>query len=214
MRTSWRSESVSMIVVVPKKSGGTPKPLPYRATLMAQVPGVRPQARMTPSGPVLLSKRMISRNVREGVTRAQGKGVHCGRPRHSFPIAQALKLRTQGLSIRAVAARIGFPASTVAAALKARSKSDGDVLGQSISASTAGKRAKGVRGMRTRRTFPLDEAGQLREQGLSIRSVAAKIRFPPSTVGAALKAHSLAQAQKLAARLEREARATIRREQN
>ena len=159
-------------------------------------------------------KSMIGRNVREGVTRAQGKGVHCGRPRHSFPIAQALKLRTQGLSIRVVAARIGFPASTVAAALKARSKSDGDMPGQSISASTAGKRAKGVRGMRTRRSFPLDEAGQLREQGLSIRSVAAKIRFPPSTVGAALKAHSLAQAQKLAARLEREARATIRREQN
>jgi DNA invertase Pin-like site-specific DNA recombinase len=159
------------------------------------------------------AKNMIGRNVREGVTRAQGKGVHCGRPRHSFPIARVLKLRTQGLSIRAVAERIGFPASTVGAALKARSK-DGDVAGPSVPASTAKKRAKGVRGMRTRRTFPLDEAGQLREQGLSIRSVAARIRFPPSTVGAALKAHSLAQARKLAGRLEREARGTIKREQN
>jgi hypothetical protein len=69
-----------------------------------------------------------------------------------------------------------------------------------------------MHGVRTHRTFPLDDAGQLREQGLSIRSIAAKIRFPPSTVGAALKAHSLAQARKLAARLERQARSTIRLE--
>jgi DNA invertase Pin-like site-specific DNA recombinase len=159
-------------------------------------------------------KNMIGRNVREGVTRAQGKGVHCGRPRHSFPIAQVLKLRTQGLSIRAIATRIELPASTVGTALKGRSKCDGDVIGPGVPASIAGTRAKGVPGVRTHRTFPLTEAGQLREQGLSIRSIAAKIRFPPSTVGAALKAHSLAQARKLATRLEREARATIKPEQN
>jgi DNA invertase Pin-like site-specific DNA recombinase len=159
-------------------------------------------------------KNMLGRNVREGVTLAQGKGIHCGRPRHSFPIARALRLRQQGLSIRAVAERIGFPASTVGAALKARSKSDGDKTDQSVAASTAGKRTKGRRGVRTRRTFPIDEAYQLRELGLSIRAVAAKIRFPPSTVGAALKVHSLAQAGKVAARLQREARATGKREQN
>jgi hypothetical protein len=49
---------------------------------------------------------------------------------------------------------------------------------------------------------------QLREGGLPIRSVAAKIRFPFSTVAAALKAHSLVKAQKLAVKLERAARTT------
>jgi lambda repressor-like predicted transcriptional regulator len=140
--------------------------------------------------------------------------VHCGRPRHSFPITQALKLRTQGLSIRAVAARIRFPASTVGAALKARSRSDADPIGRMVPTKTAGKQTNGARGARRRRIFPLDEAGQLRERGLSIRSVAARIRFPPSTVAAALKVHSLTQARKLAAKLEREARAAIKREQN
>jgi DNA invertase Pin-like site-specific DNA recombinase len=159
-------------------------------------------------------KNMIGRNVREGVTRAQGKGVHCGRPRHSFPIAQALKLRRQGLSIRAVAARIGFPLSTVGTALKARSRSDADPIGPMVPTKTARKQTNGMRGTRPRRTFPLDEASQLRERGLSIRSVAAKIRFPPSTVAAALTVHSAEQARKLAARREREARATLKREQN
>jgi hypothetical protein len=60
---------------------------------------------------------------------------------------------------------------------------------------TAGKQTNGVRGSRPRRTLPLDEAAQLRERGLSIRSVAAKIRFPPSTVAAALEVHSAAQAE-------------------
>jgi len=160
---------------------------------------------------VKAGKNMIGRNVREGVTEAQSKGVHCGRPRHSFPIAQALKLRKQGLTIRAVAVRIGFPASTVGAALKA-SKSDGDMIGRSMPTRTARPRSKGIRG--TRRSFPLEEAVQLRECGLSIRSVAARIRFPVSTVAAALKVHSLAEARKLATRLERETRATLKREQN
>lgn len=46
------------------------------------------------------------------------KGAHGGRPRRSFPRAQARKLRKQGLSIRAIGARMGVPASTVADALK------------------------------------------------------------------------------------------------
>jgi hypothetical protein len=46
-----------------------------------------------------------------------------------------------------------------------------------------------------------------------MRSVAAKIRFPPSTAGAALTTHSLAQARMLAAGFERDARAAIKREQ-
>jgi DNA invertase Pin-like site-specific DNA recombinase len=62
--------------------------------------------------------KMLVRNVRAGVAKAQTKGIHCGRPRRSFPHAEARKLRTQGLSIRAIAVRIGVPASTLAAALK------------------------------------------------------------------------------------------------
>src|ERR1700722_2892962 len=64
------------------------------------------------------------RNVRAGVARAQQKGVHCGRPSRSFPRAEARKLRQQGLSIRAIAARIGVPASTVASALKADNRTE------------------------------------------------------------------------------------------
>jgi putative DNA-invertase from lambdoid prophage Rac len=36
-------------------------------------------------------KDMIARNVREGIARAQGEGVHCGRLRRSFPTAQAVE---------------------------------------------------------------------------------------------------------------------------
>ena len=61
-----------------------------------------------------------------------------------------------------------------------------------------------------RRTFPLAEAVQLRNSGLSIRCVAAKIRFPVSTVQAALRAHSLVEAQKLAVKLGR-ANRTLKR---
>jgi lambda repressor-like predicted transcriptional regulator len=174
----------------------------------------------TPEGRTFLSamtvlvntgKKMISRSVREGVTNAQGKGVHCGRPRHSFPIAQALKLQKQGLSIRAVAKGLRFPASTVGAALKEKRESDEDMVCRNAPTSTAGQRSKGMRGARTRRSFPLAEAVQLRESGLSIRSVAEKIRFPVSTVAAALKAHSLVEAQKLAVKLERAARTTLKR---
>src|SRR5580693_8011766 len=62
--------------------------------------------------------RMIVRNVRAGVARAKSLGVHCGRPLRRFPRAQACKLRREGLSISAIAARLGVPASTVADALR------------------------------------------------------------------------------------------------
>jgi putative DNA-invertase from lambdoid prophage Rac len=64
-----------------------------------------------------VERKMITRNVRAGVARAQSKGVHCGRPRRSFPRAEARKLRAQGLSVRAIAVQLGIPASTVADAL-------------------------------------------------------------------------------------------------
>ena len=67
---------------------------------------------------VTAQKNMNVSNIRAGIARAQMKGVQCGRPRRRFPGAEARKLRKQGLSIRAIAARIGVPASTVADALR------------------------------------------------------------------------------------------------
>ena len=67
-----------------------------------------------------VERNMMIRNVRAGVARAQSEGVQCGRPRRSFSRAEARKLRAQGLSIRAVAAQLGVPTSTVADALQAR----------------------------------------------------------------------------------------------
>jgi putative DNA-invertase from lambdoid prophage Rac len=64
-----------------------------------------------------VERNMISRSVRAGIDRAQSKGVHCGRPRRLFPQAEARQLRAQGLSIRAIAAKLRIPASTVADAL-------------------------------------------------------------------------------------------------
>jgi DNA invertase Pin-like site-specific DNA recombinase len=56
--------------------------------------------------------------ARAGLARAQSRGVHCGRPRRRVPVAEACKLREQGLSIRAIAARLDVPVSTLATALK------------------------------------------------------------------------------------------------
>lgn len=52
---------------------------------------------------------------------ADPKGAQGGRPLRRFPRAQARKLRKQGLSIRAIGARMGVPASTVADALRVTS---------------------------------------------------------------------------------------------
>ena len=65
-----------------------------------------------------VERNMISRNVRTGVVMAQSKGVHCGRPKRQFPRAEARQLRAQGISIRAIAAQLGIPASTVGDTLR------------------------------------------------------------------------------------------------
>jgi DNA invertase Pin-like site-specific DNA recombinase len=62
--------------------------------------------------------RMITCNVRAGLARAQNEGAGCGRPRRQFERGEAKKLRSQGLSVRAIAARLGIPASALADALK------------------------------------------------------------------------------------------------
>jgi DNA invertase Pin-like site-specific DNA recombinase len=103
---------------------------------------------------VNVAKNMVGRKVREGMTRAQSKAVHCGRPRRSFPCAQALELQKQGLTIRDIATIIGYPVSSVGRALKTGSgscvQSGGDNIGLSETASTAGKRSKRVPGTRQR----------------------------------------------------------------
>jgi putative DNA-invertase from lambdoid prophage Rac len=151
-------------------------------------------------------KDMITRNVREGIARAQDEGVHCGRPRRSFPTLQALKLQKQGFTIRAIAASIGRPVSTVGAALKARSVS----LDKSGGDANSEKQSNRARGSRPRRAFPLYEASKLRERGWTIRAVAARIDFPVSTVASALKAQRLVNARTLAAKVERSARANLK----
>jgi hypothetical protein len=59
---------------------------------------------------------------RRSSVRTNPKRLLGGRPLRSFPRAQARKLRNQGLSIRAISARMGVPASTVADALKVISR--------------------------------------------------------------------------------------------
>jgi hypothetical protein len=56
---------------------------------------------------------------RDSSIKTNPKGMHGGRPRRHFSRAHARQLRQQGLSIRAIGARMGVPASTVADALKA-----------------------------------------------------------------------------------------------
>jgi len=62
--------------------------------------------------------KMIARSVRAGIAKAQSYGVKCGRPRRHFALAEARKLREQGLSFSAISARIGVPASTIADGLR------------------------------------------------------------------------------------------------
>ena len=67
-----------------------------------------------------LERNMIVERVRAGVAEAQRQGKHCGRPKRIFRRDEALELRAQGLSLRAVAAALGLPFSTVADALRAK----------------------------------------------------------------------------------------------
>jgi DNA invertase Pin-like site-specific DNA recombinase len=62
--------------------------------------------------------RMKTENVRAGIAAAKRGGVHCGRPRARVPLVQVRELRKQGLSLRAIATRIGISASGVGNALR------------------------------------------------------------------------------------------------
>ncbi len=55
----------------------------------------------------------ISERTKAGIDRARREGKHCGRPQRVFRRDEALRLRSDGLSWRAVAAATGVPVSTV-----------------------------------------------------------------------------------------------------
>ncbi len=65
-----------------------------------------------------LERNMIVERVRAGVKEAQRRGKHCGRPSRIFSRGQARDLQKKGLSLRAIAAKLSIPLSTVADALR------------------------------------------------------------------------------------------------
>ena len=98
-------------------NGSDPRPIPAQtATGGIKVP------------PVSLSEKdrtlemSSSSGGRDPSIGTNPKRLQGGRPLRSFPRAQARRLRTQGLSLRAIGARMGVPASTVADALKVTSR--------------------------------------------------------------------------------------------
>ena len=61
-----------------------------------------------------ISKRVLSRRIRAGLTRARAAGIPLGRPAAQFNIDRARRLQKLGWSVRAIAARMGVPKSTLA----------------------------------------------------------------------------------------------------
>jgi DNA invertase Pin-like site-specific DNA recombinase len=55
----------------------------------------------------------LSERVSAGLERARRQGKRLGRPSHSIDVQEALRLRQQGLSLRAIATRLGVSHSTV-----------------------------------------------------------------------------------------------------
>jgi len=48
-------------------------------------------------------RSLIQSRIRSGVQRAKNAGVHCGRPRIGFDISEAIKLKSEGFSLRRIA---------------------------------------------------------------------------------------------------------------
>lgn len=63
---------------------------------------------------------IIVERVRAGVAEAQRRGKHCGRPKRIWRRDEAVELRKKGLSIRAIAEKLGRPVSSIADALKGK----------------------------------------------------------------------------------------------
>jgi DNA invertase Pin-like site-specific DNA recombinase len=64
-----------------------------------------------------LERNIIVERVKAGVAEAQRQGKHCGRPMKVFARGKAEKLRKQGMSWRAIAAKLGVSVSTIRDAL-------------------------------------------------------------------------------------------------
>ncbi len=64
-----------------------------------------------------LERKIIVARVQAGVAEARRQGKHCGRPTKVFARGKAAKLRKQGLSWRAIAAKMQVSVSTIRDAL-------------------------------------------------------------------------------------------------
>jgi DNA invertase Pin-like site-specific DNA recombinase len=69
-----------------------------------------------------LERSLIVERVRAGLRNARAKGKRLGRPRKSVDVEKIARLRSEGLSWRAVAARLGLGTGTVYHASAERSK--------------------------------------------------------------------------------------------
>jgi DNA invertase Pin-like site-specific DNA recombinase len=69
-----------------------------------------------------LERSLIAERVRAGLRNARAKGKQLGRPRVGVDAAQIARLRTSGLSWRAIAQELGVSVGTVHAATQGRSK--------------------------------------------------------------------------------------------
>jgi DNA invertase Pin-like site-specific DNA recombinase len=67
-----------------------------------------------------LERSMIVERVQAGVAEAKRQGKHCGRPKKIFRRDQALQLRKEGKSLRAIAKLLGVPLTTVADTLRGK----------------------------------------------------------------------------------------------
>lgn len=60
-----------------------------------------------------LERRIIVARVNAGIAEAKRKGKHCGRPKKIFRRDEVLKLKSEGLSLRAIAAKLAVPLTTI-----------------------------------------------------------------------------------------------------
>lgn len=63
---------------------------------------------------------IIVERVKSGVAEAKRRGKHCGRSKRVFRRDEAARLRKKGLSLRAIAAKLEVPFSTIADALRGK----------------------------------------------------------------------------------------------
>jgi DNA invertase Pin-like site-specific DNA recombinase len=73
-----------------------------------------------------LERSLIVERVRAGLRNARAKGKRLGRPSKSVDVEEIARLRSQGLSWRAIAVRLGLGTGTVYHAFVACSKIRGD----------------------------------------------------------------------------------------